>query len=255
MSFSLATTRFDPRTFICLTLLYALSIILSPSFSITLALFLFAIGLALLFQIPFCETLKKLALIDGFMLLALFSLPLTYVGGEAVSIWGLPFYLDGFWLAVSIALKANGIFLCFSALMGRMGVAEFAHALAHMKVPLSFVQILLLMVRYLDVLTLEFERLRTAMKCRGFRARSNWHSWQSLGYLCGMLFVRSLERAEQILIAMKCRGFQGTYPLLHHFHFSLRDIKFSFLFIIGLVVFICSGTYFPELFMKEGFPL
>jgi cobalt/nickel transport system permease protein len=70
-----------------------------------------------------------------------------------------------------------------------------------------------------------------------------------------MLFVRSLERAEQILIAMKCRGFQGTYPLLHHFHFSLRDIKFAFLFIIGLVVFISSGTYFPDLFMKEGFPL
>lgn len=252
MNFTLATTRFDPRTFICLTLVYALTIIFSPGFSLTLSLFLFSFGLALLFKIPFWDTLKKLALIDGFMLLALLTLPFTYGSGEVVNIWGSTLYVDGFWLACNIALKANGVFLCFSALMGRMSVAEFAHALAHLKIPLSFVQILLLMVRYLDVLTQEFERLRTAMKCRGFRACSTWHSWKSLGYLCGMLFVRSLERAEQILIAMKCRGFQGTYPLLHHFHFSLRDMLFTILFILGLFVFMFSGAYFPGLSMREG---
>lgn len=252
MSVSFATSRFDPRTLIFLTLFYALAMILLSQSHVTFMLFLFALGLAFLFQIPFWGTLKKLALIDGFMLLALFSLPFTYASGDVLPLWGLAFYIDGFWLAVGIALKANGIVLCFIALMGRMGVAEFAHALAHLNVPTSFVQILLLMVRYIDVLSQEFERLRTAMKCRGFRARSNWHSWKSLGYLCGMLLVRSLERAEQILIAMKCRGFHGTYPLLHHFHFGRRDAQFAALYIIGLLLFVAGGYSLGGSFLSEA---
>jgi cobalt/nickel transport system permease protein len=47
------------------------------------------------------------------------------------------------------------------------------------------------------------------MKARAFWPRSDLHTWRSLGYLIGMLLVRSLERAERILKAMKCRGFDG----------------------------------------------
>ena len=59
---------------------------------------------------------------------------------------------------------------------------------------------------------------RVAMKARGFRLRCNPHTWRSIGYLFGMLLVRSIERAERILAAMRCRGFQG------HFH-SLTEVK------------------------------
>lgn len=242
--FCLTKYRFDPRTMICLTMIYAIVIVSFSNLSTLTYLFGFALSLGLLFQIDFISTLKKVLVLDGFMLLALFSLPFTVSTGQSISLWGgIEFYYDGLWLAFKIALKANAIFLCFTALMGRMSAAEFSHALAHLKVPSVFVQILLLMIRYIDVLRDEFERLRTAMKCRGFKISSSWHCWKSLGHLLGMLFVRSFERGEQILVAMKCRGFQGTYPLLHHFHSTTRDSIFAFCFLTALSLLIIANQF------------
>ncbi|MGH1407709.1 MAG: cobalt ECF transporter T component CbiQ [Rhodomicrobiaceae bacterium] len=242
MSLSFFDARFDPRTLIFLTLSFSVLVISVSSLQLSLGLFIFAFGLAVLFRVPLVSTFKKIMLLDGFMILALFSLPFTFASGPSLLIWGVPVYPDGFWLAVSIALKANSIFLCFTALMGRMGVAEFAHALAHLKVPAQFVQILLLMVRYVDVLRFELERMRTAMKCRGFQYSTSWHCWKSIGHLIGMLFVRSIERGEQILIAMKCRGFQGTFPLLHHFHYGRQDTFLILTFFSGLLLFLVFSS-------------
>jgi len=242
MPLSFFDARFDPRTLIFLTLSFALIVIGVSSLHLTFFLFIFAIGLAVLFRAPLLSTFKKIMLIDGFMILALFSLPFTFASGPSVQVWDIPIYLDGFWMAVAIALKANSIFLSFTALMGRMGVAEFAHALAHLKVPSQFVLILLLMVRYVDVLRLELERMRTAMKCRGFRYSTSWLCWKSIGHLIGMLFVRSIERGEQILTSMKCRGFQGTFPLLHHFHYGEQDTLLILTFFSGLLLFLYASS-------------
>ena len=61
---------------------------------------------------------------------------------------------------------------------------------------------------------------------RGFRPRLDRHTYRSLGYLVGMLLVRSFDRAERILAAMKCRGFQGHFFILDHFAFGRRDAAF-----------------------------
>ena len=46
----------------------------------------------------------------------------------------------------------------------------------------------------LDASPWNFAKLRV----RGFKPGSNRHTWRSLGYLVGMLLVRSLERAERV---------------------------------------------------------
>jgi cobalt/nickel transport system permease protein len=78
-------------------------------------------------------------------------------------------------------------------------------------------------VRYIDVLDAEFMRLRQAMRARAFVPRSNRHSWNSFGWLIGMLLVRSLERSERILAAMKCRGFDGRLYLLEDYRWRVQD--------------------------------
>ena len=62
-----------------------------------------------------------------------------------------------------------------------------------------------------------------AMRVRGFRPRLDRHTCRSLGYLVGMLLVRSFDRAERILAAMRCRGFRGHFFVLDHFVFRARD--------------------------------
>lgn len=252
MSLSLSEISFDPRTLILLSLCFAFLVISFSSLQFLFCLFVFSVCLTALFKVPFFSTMKKMLLIDGFMVLALLSLPFTFASGSFILFLGFPFYWDGLWLAIAILLKANSIFLCFTALMGRMGLAEFAHALAHLNVPSSFVQILLFMVRYVDVLRFELQRMLRAMKCRGFRYSTSWHCWKSIGHLIGMLFVRSIERAEQILIAMKCRGFTGTFPLLHHFHYSMKDTVLVSTFIAFLIVFLSIGFLLDGSFLKGG---
>jgi cobalt/nickel transport system permease protein len=57
-----------------------------------------------------------------------------------------------------------------------------------------------------------------------------------LGYLVGMLLVRSLDRSERIVRAMKCRGFRGRFYLLDHFHFSAGDVRFAAAWLLTLAV-------------------
>lgn len=93
--------------------------------------------------------------------------------------------------------------------------------------PPTLISLLIFTVRYIDVLHQEYQRLRAAMKARGFRPRNNRHTYRTFGHLVGMMLVRAVERSERILDAMKCRGFNGQLPLLDKLAFSANDVAFS----------------------------
>jgi cobalt/nickel transport system permease protein len=84
--------------------------------------------------------------------------------------------------------------------------------LARLRLPSLVVQILSLMVRYLDVVVAEQARMRIARESRGFVARDV----RQLGVLsrsAAALFVRSYERGERVHLAMLSRGYAGgTMP-------------------------------------------
>jgi cobalt/nickel transport system permease protein len=92
------------------------------------------------------------------------------------------------------------------------------------------------MVRYIEVVHREYHRLRNAMRLRGFRARCNRHTFRSLGYLIGMLVVRSLDRAHRIVEAMRCRGFRGRFYLLARFRVGAADILFAAIIAAGIAL-------------------
>ena len=57
------------------------------------------------------------------------------------------------------------------------------------------------MVRYLDVVTSEMQRMKIARESRGFTARNPRH-WPVLARSAGALFIRSYERGERVHLAM-----------------------------------------------------
>jgi cobalt/nickel transport system permease protein len=134
---------------------------------------------------------------------------------------------EGVLQATAILLRANAIVLALLVLVGTLEPVVLGHALAQLRVPDKLVHLFLFTVRYLGVLHDEYRRLRQAMRTRGFVARSNAHSWRSLGWLVGMLLVRSLERSQRIIEAMKCRGFNGRFYLLDSQRWQLGDTRFA----------------------------
>jgi cobalt/nickel transport system permease protein len=134
---------------------------------------------------------------------------------------------EGILISARITLKSNAILLAFIALIASTPIATLGHALNRLHIPGKIVHLLLLTYRYVFVIEQEYQRLVRATKIRGFRPKSNMHTYRTYAYLIGMLFVRASERAERVRQAMLCRGFKGKFYSLREFSFSRQDFIWS----------------------------
>lgn len=183
--------------------------------------------LATLARLPAAATARRIAGMDAFMLCVLAFLPFTVPGTPLLTVLGLSASIEGLQQAVAIVLTANAVVLAVLALIGTLEPVALGHALAALKVPDKVVHLLLFTVRYIAVLKSEYRRMVLAMRARGFRPRGNRHTWNTFGWLFGMLLVRSFERSERIQAAMKCRGFSGRFYLVQENTVAPADLPFA----------------------------
>ena len=234
----------DPRVRILTVVGLALSVVQLSSLPVLALALTFSLFLLVQARLPFWPTLKRVAMMDSFIVFLIVMLPFTTPGVAMFTVLGFAASYEGLHMAVTILLKANSIVMATLALVGTLEAVTFGHALARLKVPETLVHLLLFTVRYIEVLHAEYQRLRTAMKCRGFTPRNTLHTYRSVGYLVGMLLIRSLERSERIMKAMKCRGFNGQFHLLDTMQFSRRDAVFaSFACLALLTLLILEVVY------------
>lgn len=165
-------------------------------------------------------------------------LPFTTPGETLFTLGPLTATKEGLLKAVAIALKANAIVMVLLALVGTIEATVLGHALHRLKVPENLVHLMLFTVRYIEVLQQEYFRLRTAMRARGFQPANNRHTYRSIGYLLGMMLVRSLERSERVLEAMKCRGFRGRFFLLDSLSYGRHDVAFGGVAVLAAVLLV-----------------
>lgn len=202
----------DPRGRLLVTAVFALGVVgLSSLPALLLALLLAALA-AVFAGLPLWVTVRRMAALDGFMILALALLPVTVPGEPLLSVGGVGFSRAGTLQAGLILLKANGVVLMTQALVSTLDSFTLSRTLRRLGAPQNFVLLLFFMLRYATVLNGEYQRLRLAMRVRGFVPSTRLHTWYSLGLLFGMLLVRALERGERIGAAMRCRGFTGHFP-------------------------------------------
>jgi cobalt/nickel transport system permease protein len=83
--------------------------------------------------------------------------------------------------------------------------SELLRVLRRISVPEPLCDAMLLLARYSSLLIDEARRMRRARAGRTLRA-SRWLLWRALGSSLGLLFVRTVSRAERVQIAMRSRG-------------------------------------------------
>ncbi|TVQ88872.1 MAG: cobalt ECF transporter T component CbiQ [Chromatiaceae bacterium] len=164
--------------------------------------------------------LLPLALLLSVLLL---TLPFSVPGRVLWQVGPLRLSQEGLILALLIWLRASAVLLMLLALVASMEPARFGRALGQLGLPRKLVTLLLLTLRQSQLIGAEYQRLRLAMRARGFVAASNRHTWNSLGWLMGMLLVRSLARARRLQEALRCRGYRGYLPLLDAGGWRQRD--------------------------------
>mgnify|MGYP006302883359 FL=1 len=215
--------RMDPRLKIISCVAFSFQVALSMAFLTLISALLAALALLAMARLDFVLVMKRLLLINGFILLFWLVLPVTFPGQSIYSLGPLTVTREGVLLSARITLKSNAIMIAFISLLGTSSLAAIGHAMSSLKVPDKLVHLFLLTYRYLFVIEQEYHRLIRAARVRSFRPGTSLHTYKTYAYLIGMLFVRASARAERVYQAMLCRGFKRKFYSLQAFSFTRTD--------------------------------
>lgn len=129
-------------------------------------------------------------------------------------------------VALLVFLRSNEILLLSVSLLSSNSVFEVLHALHHLKVPNSLLQVAFLSYRYLNELSRKFELTLKSAKCRGFTPKTSKITYKTYAHLVANLLAYSSFKSERVYKAMLCRGFNGYFPVFRHFKATILDYIF-----------------------------
>ena len=178
-----------------------------------IAFFLLLLVAARVSKIPL-PLLFKRALIE--IPFIFFAILMPFFGtGEKFEIAGIELYREGLLAGTSIVVKGTLGVLAAVILSTTTTAREILRGLERLKLPAVMVQIASFMLRYVNVISDEMERMKVARESRGFVATGIKH-WKVLATSAAALFIRSYERGERVHLAMLSRGFDGNLPSLEN---------------------------------------
>jgi cobalt/nickel transport system permease protein len=160
-------------------------------------------------QIPF-PTLFKRALIE--IPFIFFAILMPFFGtGEQIQVGPFELYREGLIAGAGIVVKGTLGVMTAIILSTSTTAREILRGLERLRLPALMVQIASFMLRYVNVVNDEMERMKVARESRGFAA-TGVSSWKVLATAAGALFIRSYERGERVHLSMLSRGYEGVLP-------------------------------------------
>lgn len=227
--------RLDPRAKVLATILFLFTVISFPKYEVIslVPFFLFPVLLMTIGEIPVLFIFKKVLIVSPFAIfIGIFN---PFLDARTVAVLcGIP-VSAGCISFLSIILKFT---LTISAALLLIATTSFpgvCHALRQLGFPPFFTSQLLFLYRYIFVLMEEAIRITRARDMRSFGTRGT--GIKVFVRLIGILFLRTVDRAERIYYAMLCRGFQGDMLSLRQSQFTMIDATFMATTIAFLAVF------------------
>ena len=162
-------------------------------------------------QLPVKKILSRATVEIPFVLFA-FLMPF-FGTGEKFELFGLSLYREGLLAGAAIIAKGSLGLLVAITLSGSTKAREIIGGLEVLRLPTLMVQIATFMLRYVNVVSDEMERMKVARQSRGFEAKGI-ADWKVLTQAAGALFIRSYERGERVHLAMLSRGYVGIMPIM-----------------------------------------
>lgn len=205
--------------------------------------------LALILAVKACQTPLELAWAGAVLAGIGFAFGIPWRSVIRRSLWVLPFCLAALpllfstpgpvlWRAGPLAISAAGLekfevvgvqcLLCLLLVLMTSSICppfSLVQAMGRLGCPQRLVAVLVLCLRYLEMLSQEMVRLQRARSSRGVREPGLRFRARVTGQLVATLFLRSLDRAERVEMAMRSRGASGEYlaPAAHPPRWGARE--------------------------------
>ena len=174
-----------------------------------IAYFIWLLTVVLIAKIPVSLLLKRSLIEIPFVF---FAILMPFFGsGEKVQVGPFDLYREGLIAGSGIVVKGTLGVMTAIILSTSTTAREILRGLERLKLPVLMVQIASFMLRYVNVVNDEMERMKVARESRGFEATGIKH-WKVLATAAGALFIRSYERGERVHLSMLSRGYDGVLP-------------------------------------------
>jgi cobalt/nickel transport system permease protein len=208
-------TRMDPRGKLVLSLAAILGVLLSTGMVFPLTVFAFGLGAMFSLRLPPKLVVARLAAPLGIVVVLVF-LQAVFLGRTEIFSFSL--------LGIRVTCKQEGVWrglLMGSKVLGAVSVMlwlslvtpahKIFHALHWFRMPRGWVEIAMLMYRYIFSLLDDTADVAAAQKVRlGYRGIKR--SLSSFGALAGAVIIRSFDQASSTHEAMILRGYKGFIP-------------------------------------------
>ena len=221
--------RRDPRIKIVVLIIAAWVVATLDTLSFQFLALILSTGMLLLSRLPVREVGLRLLGFNTFCLFIWLTTPFTTSPEGTIAfhlIGPLNVSKAGAMEALEVTLKSNAILCLTLTMLSTSTLTQITHALAHLRVPSSAIQLFYFTWRYFHVISQEAKKIQESMKLRGFRLRSGLHAYKYIGYFFGAIFIKSYDTGINVQMAMKLRGFNGTFWLIEHFEADRADILF-----------------------------
>ncbi len=205
--------RLPPECKLLASLLFVLAVVFTPREAFwAFGLYALAIlALTRVARVPVGFLLKRLVIEVPFLA---FAVMMPFLGqGERVAVLGLSLSTEGLWAAWNIVAKGT-LGLGASIVLGATTqIPEILVGMEKLRAPKAFTSIAGFMIRYLEVIVSDMQRMKVARESRCYNPRWFWQA-RAVATSAGALFIRSYERGERVYLAMISRGYDGIMPTL-----------------------------------------
>lgn len=168
-----------------------------------------------------------------------FAVLMPFFGtGERLKVGPVDLYREGLIAGSGIVVKGTLGVMTAIILSTSTTAREILRGLERLKLPVLIVQIASFMLRYVNVVNDEMERMKIARQSRGFEATGIKH-WKVLATAAGALFIRSYERGERVHLSMLSRGYKGVLPNDEHPRINISQIMTAMIYpIVAAIILI-----------------
>jgi len=237
-------TGIEARTKIAFTVIALVINLLSPTIYTPIAIAFFCLATLMAIRIP--PKLLMLRLTMPLLMAAVVLITQIFFYGTTplftIPFWGfnLVGYEEGLARGFLIMCRVIGgvsliLFLSMSTPAHRLLLAA-----SWFRLPKVFIELALLIYRYIFVLIEEAIAIKGAQ-----RVRLGYRSWQqsirSVGALGGILILRAYDRAERVFEAMIARGYTGAMTINYTEHFGRKDFIAAICLSTALVILYLIG--------------